>query len=121
MNDNSLVARLTVGGRRILFAGDLEAPGEAALVATGSADVAADVVKVPHHGSKTSSSPSFVAATHPALAVVSCGARNHFGFPNPGVISAWSAAGAAVVRTNRQGAVTVTLGSDGSLGWRTWR
>jgi competence protein ComEC len=121
VNDNSLVARLTVGGRRVLFAGDLEAPGEAALVASGGAEVAADVVKVAHHGSKTSSSPGFVAATHPALAVVSCGAHNHFGFPNPGVISAWTAAGAAVVRTDRQGAVAVTLGPDGSLSWRTWR
>src|SRR5262249_51811573 len=105
----------------VLFTGDLEAPGEAALVAASGSDVAADVVKVAHHGSKTSSSSAFVATTHPALAVVSCGAHNHFGFPNPGVISAWSAAGAAVVRTDRQGAVTVTLGPDGSLGWRTWR
>ena len=119
VNDNSLVVALGVGGRRVLFPGDLEAAGETALVEAGP--VQADVVKVPHHGSKTSSSATFVDATHPALAVVSCGARNHFGFPAPRVIAAWTAAGATVLRTDQRGAITVTLTPAGRLAWHTRR
>src|SRR5262249_2101104 len=64
VNDNSLVARLSLGRRRVLLTGDIEAPAEAELEA-GQPDLAADVVKVPHHGSRTSSSPALVRATHP--------------------------------------------------------
>lgn len=109
-NDNSLVVRLRYRGRSILFAGDLEAEGEAAL-----APAHADVVKVPHHGSPTSSTPAFVAATRPALAVISCGRGNHFGFPSPVVLDRWRAAGASIARTDEDGAVTVTIGEDGDL------
>ena len=123
LNDNSLVVRLTLAGRRVLFSGDVEVAGEQALLAQANpaADLGADVVKVPHHGSRTSSSSRFVAATHPALAVVSCGAGNHFGFPAPDVVAAWRAAGAAIARTDLQGAVTVTLSPSGELAWHTSR
>ena len=76
---------------------------------------AADVVKVPHHGSPTSSTPRFVSATHPGLAVISCGAANAFGFPAPGVVERWRAAGAEVARTDRDGAITVTIDAGGAL------
>jgi competence protein ComEC len=115
VNDNSLVVRLELAGRRVLFTGDVEAPAEEALA---SLDLAADVVKVPHHGSKTSSSSALVRATHPVLAVVSLGAANRFGFPAPRVVAAWAAAGAVVARTDRVGAVTVELSADGALAWR---
>jgi competence protein ComEC len=100
-------------GRSLLFAGDLEADGEAGLLARGLA--AADVVKVPHHGSKTSSTADFVAATHPAVAVISVGERNRWGFPNPGVTSRWRGAGARVMRTDRDGGVTVTVDRRGRV------
>ena len=107
VNDNSLVVELRYAGRSIVFAGDVEAEGEAAAVAAGLG--AADVVKVAHHGSPTSSSPAFVAATHPALAVISCGVANSFGFPAPDVVERWRAAGAEVARTDSSGAITVTI------------
>ena len=113
VNDNSLVVAIRYRGRAIVFAGDLEAEGEDALVGGGLGHV--DVVKVPHHGSPTSSTAAFVAATHPALAVISCGRGNHFGFPAADVIARWRAAGAEVARTDEDGAVTVTIDATGGM------
>jgi competence protein ComEC len=113
VNDNSLVVELRFAGRAVLFAGDLEQEGEEALIAGGVPHV--DVVKVPHHGSPTSSTPVFVAATHPELAVISCGVANAFGFPAPEVVARWQAAGAQVARTDQDGAVTVTISPTGAL------
>jgi competence protein ComEC len=114
-NDNSLVVDVAWRGRRILFAGDLEAEGEAALLALPGPPLSADVVKVPHHGSKTSSTAMFVAATHPRLAIVSVGERNRWGFPNPGVVARWRRAGAELWRTDRDGGVTVTIDARGRV------
>jgi competence protein ComEC len=113
VNDNSLVLAIRYAGRTIVFAGDVEAEGEADAIAAGLPR--ADVVKVPHHGSPTSSTEAFVDATHPALAVISCGAANRFGFPAPAVVARWLAAGADVARTDRDGAVTVTIDDAGGL------
>jgi competence protein ComEC len=113
VNDNSLVVALRYHGRTILFAGDVEAEGEDELVAAGLGH--ADVVKVPHHGSPTSSSVGFVAATRPGLAVISCGPGNAFGFPSPDVVGRWRAAGADVARTDIDGAITVTIDREGAL------
>jgi competence protein ComEC len=113
VNDNSLVVELRFAGRTILFPGDVEAEGEDALVSAGLGH--ADVVKVPHHGSPTSSTPAFVAATHPVLAVISCGVANAFGFPAADVVARWQAAGAVVARTDHDDAVTVTISAAGAL------
>jgi competence protein ComEC len=113
VNDNSLVVEVRYRGRSILFAGDLEEEGESALVADGIEPV--DVVKVAHHGSPTSSTAAFVAATHPKLAVISCGRANHFGFPSTAVVERWRAIGAEVVRTDLDGAITVRVDAAGGL------
>ena len=113
VNDNSLVVTIRYAGRVVLFAGDLEAEGEEAVLAAGLSHV--DVVKVPHHGSPTSSGPAFVSATQPAIAVISCGPGNSFGFPSPTVVDRWRAAGAQVERTDQSGAVTLTIGMSGEL------
>lgn len=113
VNDNSLVVTVRYRGRIVLFAGDLEAEGEADLVAAGLGPV--DVVKVPHHGSPTSSTAPFVAATHPRLAVISCGPANHFGFPAAAVLERWHAGGAELARTDLSGAITVTISDRGDL------
>jgi len=112
-NDNSLVFTVTFAHRTILFAGDVETEGEDAVVAAGLPH--ADVVKVPHHGSPTSSTPGFVAATHPALAVISCGVANAFGFPSPDVVERWRKSGAEVARTDLEGAIEVTISPSGTL------
>jgi len=113
VNDSSLVVRVTRAGQALVFLGDLEEEGEAALVTGG--DLAAAVVKVPHHGSPTSSSPALVAATHPRWAIVSLGRGNRFGFPAAAVVARWRAAGARVLRTDQAGAVTVTVDRAGRV------
>jgi competence protein ComEC len=113
VNDNSLVVALRYRGRTLVFTGDVEAEGEDVLVAAGLG--AADVVKVPHHGSPTSSTAALVAATHPGLVVISCGPANAFGFPSPDVVERWRAAGADIARTDRDGAITVTVDAAGEL------
>lgn len=115
VNDNSLVLRLEIGGRSVLFAGDLEEEGEEMLVARYGPAVRADVVKVAHHGSRTSSTAAFVTAASPGLAVISCGVANRFGFPAPEVEDRWTAAGAAVLRTDQRGAITVRIAPDGRM------
>jgi competence protein ComEC len=113
VNDNSLVVEVRYRGRSILFAGDLEAEGEEALVAAGVPDV--DVVKVAHHGSPTSSTTAFVEATRPDVAVISCGRANQFGFPSAAVVERWRAVGADIARTDHDGTVTVRVDASGSL------
>ncbi|HEY5933816.1 MAG TPA: ComEC/Rec2 family competence protein [Kofleriaceae bacterium] len=113
VNDNSLVVELRYRGRAILFTGDLELEGESELVAAGIESV--DVVKVPHHGSRTSSGAALALATRPAHAVISCGRANQFGFPDPEVVARWASVGAEVARTDRDGAVIVTVDETGDL------
>jgi competence protein ComEC len=123
VNDASLVLRVAFAGRGLLFTGDLEADGEGELVGRRDAGqvVAADVIKVPHHGSRTSSSPELVEAVAPALAVISLGWRNQFDFPDPAVVARYEARGARVLRTDRDGAITVTVGADGGIAVRCER
>ncbi len=101
-NDASLVLRVAYGETSVLFPGDVEAAGEAAAVARGG--LAADVVKVPHHGSRTSSSLVFAEAVHPALAVVSLSRDNRFRFPHAEAVARWHQVGATLLRTD-EGAI----------------
>lgn len=115
INDDSLVVRLDYAGRSVLFAGDLEVEGEETLSRERPAKLRADVVKVAHHGSKTSSSAAFVGAVAPAYAVISCGVANQFGFPAPAVVERWQTGGATVLRTDLRGAVTAVISAGGGL------
>jgi competence protein ComEC len=98
-NDASLVLRIGHGSTAFLLPGDIEGAGEAAALA-GGRSLAADAVKVPHHGSRTSSSAPFVSAVHPRWAAVSVGVGNRFGFPHRETLERWSAAGATILRTD---------------------
>lgn len=100
VNDASLVLRVSYGHTAFLFPGDVERDGEAAAVARGG--LAADVVKIPHHGSRTSSSPAFVAAVGARWAVACTGAYNRYAFPHPEAVGRWR--GADVLRTD-EGAI----------------
>jgi competence protein ComEC len=70
---------------------------------------------VPHHGSRTSSTRTFLEAVRPGLALVSAGQRNHFGHPHPEVVARYTAAGARMLRTDRDG--TITVSTDGRQVW----
>ncbi len=106
VNDTSVTLQVTFGRVRVLLTGDIEAPTERRLV-IGDELASATVLKVPHHGSRTSSTPSFVARVSPRIAVVSVGADNRYGLPAPEVEARYRAAGGCVLRTDDCGAVTV--------------
>jgi competence protein ComEC len=110
-NDNSCVLKVKAHSSSVLLAGDVERLGERALVDTASAD--ADVVLMPHHGSATSSSPAFVAASGARYALASAGFANRWGLPRPEVVERWTRAGATVLVTADTGAITLTLGRRG--------
>ncbi|MCC6609423.1 MAG: DNA internalization-related competence protein ComEC/Rec2 [Burkholderiales bacterium] len=124
-NSRSCVLRIETARGAVLLAGDIEARDEAALVARGAV-LGARVLLVPHHGSRTSSTPGFVAAVAPAEAVFSVGYRNRFGHPKDDVVARY--AGARRWRTDGDGAVTFTLSPAGfeaaaerDRGRRYWR
>lgn len=104
-NDGAVVLRVELGAAVILLASDIEALTERRLAAAGG--LAAGVLKVAHHGSRTSSTPEFLAATRPAAAIISVGSRNSYGHPHASVLERLEAAGARVYRTDRDGALVV--------------
>ena len=115
-NNASMVLRLEYYGTSFLFTGDLEAIGESAVL-NSSANLQSTILKVPHHGSRTSSSQGFVEAVDPKLAVISLGYRNRFHFPAPEVVGLYRSHGARVMRTDDDGAIEVEVGPGGNSIW----
>ncbi len=113
VNDRSLVLSMSYGGRRVLLAGDIEAAAERLLVRESGADLRSAVLKVPHHGSSTSSTAEFIAAVRPEVAVVSAGFDNRYGFPARRVIGRYAGASSQVLRTDLDGAVEVRIRASG--------
>lgn len=118
-NDNSLVLRVSHGRRAILFTGDVERHAEEALVAS-EVDLRADVLKVPHHGSRTSSSEAFLARVRPAVAVASQGRGNGYGHPHPDVVARYVALGIPLLRTRESGGVVIETDGESLESW-SWR
>ncbi len=114
-NDNSLVLRLELGGYTALLVGDAEHGEERVLLEQSSALLPAQLLKVGHHGSRTSSGADFVEAVSPELAFVSCGVRNRFGHPHAEALATLSRNGVTVRRTDRQG--SLSWSTDGLRSW----
>jgi competence protein ComEC len=112
-NERSLVLRLTYGSTSVLLTGDIGADAERRLARSGRA-IRSDVLKSPHHGSRSSSSPEFLEATAPAIVVISVGRDNRYGLPDPLVVARYEERGVRILRTDRDGAVEIA--SDG-VGW----
>ncbi|WP_172826083.1 ComEC/Rec2 family competence protein [Friedmanniella luteola] len=117
-NDASVVLLADVGGLTVLLPGDLEPPGQRALLAAG-VDLRVTVLKVPHHGSGRQE-PDFFAATGARLAVASAGRDNDYGHPAPRTVALARGLGMTVVSTDRAGGVAVT-GTDADPGLVTQR
>jgi competence protein ComEC len=115
-NNSSMVLRITDGSTTFLFSGDLEAKGEGELIAAG-ADLRATILKVPHHGSRTSSSPPFLAAVAPKVAVISLGYHNRFHFPAGEVLDRYHDTDVTLLRTDDDGAVSADVDEDGLQLW----
>jgi competence protein ComEC len=111
-NNDSLVLRIGYGSRSFLLTGDMERPIETKLLASG-ADLHADVLKVGHHGSRTSSSEPFLEAVSPAIALISAGYENSFGHPHPDVLRRLSGRHATILRTDLGGLVTASTDGKG--------
>lgn len=105
-NNDSLVLRLRFGEQAILLTGDIEREGEQGMLDAG-ADLRADVIKIAHHGSKTSSSQPLVESVRPRYAIISVGQTSIFGHPDPEVVERWKNSGAQVLTTGKCGTITV--------------
>ena len=111
-NNNSIVLRLTFGGREFLFTGDIEKNAEKRLLENPSF-LQADIVKVAHHGSRTSSIKEFIEATKAEYAIIPVGRKSPFGHPHKEVSERWKKSGARVLTTGERGTITVsTNGKD---------
>jgi competence protein ComEC len=111
-NNDSIVLRLRFGERTFLLTGDIERKAEEALVAARD-ELSSDLVKVAHHGSKTSSTQEFVTAVRPSLAVISVGLTSPYGHPRPEVMERWRNAGAQIMTTGERGTITVSTDGHG--------
>jgi competence protein ComEC len=103
-NNRSIVLKITYKNHRFLLTGDIERQAEAHLVESGK-DLRSDVLKVPHHGSQTSSTRRFLEAVEPSHALFTVGFRNIFKLPSPKVLNRYEEAGCRIWRTDRDGAV----------------
>jgi competence protein ComEC len=108
-NDRSCVLRVTTAGASLLLTGDIEAPTERALVARYGHALATDILLVPHHGSKTSSTDAFLAHVRPQQAVMSVGAANRFRHPHRDVLARYAQYRIPITRTDQGGALRFLL------------
>lgn len=109
-NDTSCVLRIEGRGGSALLTGDIEVSAEQSLLAGALAG--ADIVVVPHHGSRTSSSPQFVRVLSPQIAVFSAGYRNRWGLPKAEIVERWRQAGARTLSTAQSGAIEINVGKQ---------
>jgi len=108
LNDNSVVLRLVYDEVSVLLTADIDRTGAKRMAKLGP-ELASTILKVPHHGSAEPAVPEFIDAVSPSLAVISVGAENTFGHPTGEMLRELERVGANVMRTDRDGAVTITV------------
>ena len=106
-NDSSLVIMVTTAGLRLLLTGDVEPPGQQAILRAG-ANLQADVLKIPHHGS-AQQDPGFIAASNARLAISSAGSENDYGHPAPRTVQLVRSLGMTLLRTDQNGSIAVRV------------
>jgi competence protein ComEC len=111
-NNDSILLLVRFGEKSLLLTGDIEKEGEAAVLREGT-NLKSDLVKIAHHGSRTSSIEAFVTATRPSLAIISVGRTSMFGHPHRDVVERWRASGAEVMTTGQRGTISVV--TDGRV------
>jgi beta-lactamase superfamily II metal-dependent hydrolase len=115
-NADSIVLLLEVGGRRILLTGDLTGPNEEVVAGICARGPPLYALKVSHHGSRSATASGFLGRTDPRFAVISVGA-NSYGHPTPETVSRLTSSGARVYTTQKNGTITLTVRSSGSVRW----
>ena len=111
LNNMSVVVKMRYQDASFLFDGDAESGAERAMLASGE-DLRADILKVGHHGSRTSSTKDYLEAVQPEIAVISCGEGNSYGHPHQQTLDKFNALGIRSFRTDVNG--TITIGTDGN-------
>jgi competence protein ComEC len=111
-NDRSLVLSVRAGSKTMLFTGDIGKGAERSLLRSAR-EVRCDLIKVPHHGSKSSSSADLVKAARPQMAVVSVGRGNRYHHPSESVLKEYERAGARILRTDQHGAICIEAEENG--------
>jgi len=117
-NNRSCVVQITTENDQILLTGDIERQVETHLVKFFAGDddnLRADILLVPHHGSRSSSSQAFVQAVKPKYALISAGYRNRYGLPKDDVLARYRAAGAKIINTRDSGAISMRLDRQGGI------
>ena len=120
-NHRSCVVKVTAAAGSLLLTGDIEASDEQSLLAQCRNCLAAQVLLAPHHGSRTSSTPEFIAAVAPVWVIFSVGAHNPFGHPAPEVVARYRAAGIAGLRSDRDGMIRLRWIGGRFIGPLPWR
>lgn len=108
LNADSIVGKLIYGDFSMLFTGDSEAETEKDLLKTYGTDLKSTILKVPHHGSKTSSDRSYLQAVAPDAGLISLGAGNDYGHPHKVTLNKYNALNIKLYRTDQDGSITVT-------------
>ena len=111
LNGNSIVSRLVYGDFSMLFTGDSESEAEKRMLARYGKQLKSTILKAPHHGSKTSSSPAYLKAVQPKVALISCGTGNEYHHPHPSTRKKYEKDHIDFYRTDRNG--TITIRTDG--------
>jgi len=117
-NNRSLVVQIAAEGKNMVFTGDIGIEAEQNLIRT-MPDLKADLIKIPHHGSKSSSSDAFVAQMRPEVAIVTAGRGNPYHHPSDGVLARYEKIGARICRTDSDGAVTIGV-NTGKFDVQRW-
>ena len=120
-NDRGCVLRISTAGANVLLAADIELKSEREMVAAVPDKLRAQVLLVPHHGSRTSSSPEFIAQVRPDIAIITVGYRNRFGHPRDDVLDRFRRLGSRIYRTDYDGALLLDVGRDGAISLQRYR
>ncbi|WP_244212591.1 DNA internalization-related competence protein ComEC/Rec2 [Shewanella livingstonensis] len=111
-NNRSCVVKLSDGQSTVLLTGDIEAPREQALLAA-KVDIKADILLVPHHGSRTSSTSAFIDSVNPQLAIFTAGFSNQYGFPKADVVARYLQRGSKILQTGHEGQISISFTHEG--------
>jgi competence protein ComEC len=120
-NDRGCVLRVAAGKHALLLPADIEAKSERELLARGADKLRADVLIVPHHGSRTSSTDEFVAAVQPEVAIFTVGYRNRFHHPKPEVVARYQALNAQLLQSDATGAIEIIFPGEGAIDIHAYR
>lgn len=116
LNNNSLVCKLNYNNFSMLFTGDIEKVAEEKVLKNIDNDLLnADILKVAHHGSKTSSTEEFINVVKPRIALIGVGKNNKFGHPNEDVLNRLSNYGAKIYRTDENGEISISINIKGEV------